>query len=161
MYISSVIAHYITVCRQLTLVSAQKTCICPGDVVIYKCTVMGGLFGGSTVFRGKSSPFVSCTGESINKEGLLILPHSLFNQSQGVKRTCNNGTIIGRSLSVKNGTYSSQLSITVTSELIGDTIECAQDNGTHIYEVGMAIINYTGESLINSTNKLHLLALTS
>ena len=94
-----------------------------------------------------------------NKEGLLILPHSLFNESQGVKRTCNNGTIVGRSLSVKNGTYSSQLSITVTSELIGDTIECAQDNGTHIYEVGMAIINYTGESLINSIDKLHLLAL--
>ena len=40
--------------------------------MIYKCTVMGGLFGGFTVFRGKSSPFVSCTGESINQEGLLI-----------------------------------------------------------------------------------------
>ena len=80
MYISSVVAHYITVCGQLimTLISVQKTCICPRDVVIYKCTVMGGLFGGFTGFRGKSSPFVSRTGESINQEDSLILPHSLF-----------------------------------------------------------------------------------
>ena len=42
----------------------------PGDVVIYKCTIIsiGGNFGGSTVFRGKSSPFVSCIGESIKQE---------------------------------------------------------------------------------------------
>ena len=123
--------------------------------MIYKCTVMGGLFGGSTVFRGKSSPFVNCTGESINQEE-LTLPHSQFIESQGVKRTCNNGTIIGRSLSVKNGTYSSQLSITVTSELIGDTIVCAQDNGIDICEVGMSVINDTGESLIQLISYTYL-----
>ena len=87
-------------------------------------------------------------GNLLNKKALFTLPHSQLIESQSVKRTCNNGTIIGWSLSVKNGTYSSQLSITVTSELIGDTIECAQDNGTHIYEIGMAVINDIGESLI-------------
>ena len=71
MYISSVNALYITICGQLALVSAQKTYICPGDVVIYKCTIIGGNFGGSTAFRGKSSPFVSCTGESIKQEGFV------------------------------------------------------------------------------------------
>ena len=108
---------------------------------------MGG-HGGSTVFRGlptNSFKFVDCTG--IQRS--IVLPHSLFSHPQGIKISCNNGAIIARSLQGGNGTYTSQLSVTVTSELIGDAIECAHDNGIDIIEiVGMAIINATGVSLV-------------
>ena len=110
--------------------------------MIYECTIMGGN-GGSTVFRGPSTSslmFFNCTGD---KEK-LILTHSHFNRPQGTKRSCNNGTIIAQSLHGANGTYISQLSITVTSKLIGDVIECAHDNGSAIEVIGMAIINDTG-----------------
>ena len=113
--------------------------------MIYKCTIMG-KHGGSTIFRGRSFKFINCTG---NIDG-LALPHSQFNCPQGTKRSCNNGAIIAQSLQGGNDTYTSQLSITVTSELIGDAIECAHNNGTDtsIKVVGIAIINDTGVNLV-------------
>ena len=106
---------------------------------------MGG-DGGSTVFRGlpTSSLFVDCTG---GYQG-IVLPHSHFNRPQGIKISCNNGAIIARSLHGGNRTYTSQLSVTVTPELIGDAIECAHDNGSAINVVGMTIINETGMNLV-------------
>ena len=127
----------------MTLISSPKQCICPGDVVIYECTVQS-VFGGATVFRAKPpSSFVSCTG--IRSQEELILPHSQFIWSQhGVKKTCNNDTVISQILNTENGTYTSQLSITVTSELIGITIECVNDNGTSRHGVGSSTIPNTG-----------------
>ena len=59
------------------------------------------------------------------------------------------GAIIARSLHGGNGTYTSQLSVTVTSQLIGNGIECVHDTGMNITEVvGMAIINDTGVDLL-------------
>ena len=104
---------------------------------------MGG-HGGSTIFRGRSFKFINCTG-NIDR---LALPHSQFNRPQGTKRSCNNGAIIARSLQGGNGTYSSQLSVIVTSELIGDIIECVHDTGIAIEVVGMATINDTGLNLV-------------
>ena len=116
--------------------------------MIYECSIMGGYYGGSTVFRGmptSSLKFVDCTGN----QGRIVLPHSQFSRPQGIKISCNNGAIIARSLQSENGTYTSQLSVTVTPELIGDAIECAHDNGINIIEVvGMAIINDTGVNLV-------------
>ena len=119
---------------------------------------MGG-HGGSTIFRGRSFKFINCTG-NIDR---LALPHSQFNHPQGTKTSCNNGAIIARSLHGGNGTYTSQLSITVTSELIGDAIECAYNNGTDsTTHVGMAIINDTGINLVlnhNYTSFVHIMSI--
>ena len=104
---------------------------------------MGG-HGGSTIFRGRSFKFINCTG-NIDR---LALPHSQFNRPQGTKRSCNNGAIIAWSLQGGNGTYTSQLSVTVTSELIGDVIECIHDTGIAIEVVGMIIISDTGVNLV-------------
>ena len=105
---------------------------------------MGGN-GGSTVFRGlpTRSLFVDCTGS----QGRIVLPHSLFSLPQGIKKSCNNGAIIARSLHGGNRIYTSQLSVTVTPELIGDVIECAHDNGTDIIDVVGIAINDTGVNL--------------
>ena len=118
--------------------------------MIYECTIMGGN-GGSTVFRGlkpSSLKFVNCTGD----KGRIVLPHSLFSLPQGIKKSCNNGAIIARSLKGGNGIYTSQLSITVTSKFIGDAIQCAHDNGSAINVVGMATINDTGLNLVLNHN---------
>ena len=139
---------YYIVYGELILNSNPKTCTCPGDVVTYECTVKSD-FGGATVFRANPKSLVGCTGQKINhlQNEEVYLPHSQFNQSQDVKRTCNNGTIVGRILSVDdNDRYTSQLNIIVTSELIGDTFECFHDNGTHESEVGKSTINNTGAS---------------
>ena len=83
MYISSVISHYITVCRQLTLVSAQKTCICPRDVVINKCTVMDGLFGGSTVFgRVENTESGNGNGNGNGNSEKIVRSESIYCQSR-------------------------------------------------------------------------------
>ena len=42
----------------------------------------------------------------------------------GTMGLCNNGTLIGHSLAVSEGDYTSQLTISVTSNLIGRMIEC-------------------------------------
>ena len=124
---------------------------------MYKCTIMGGN-GGSTVFRGlpTSSLFVDCTGN----QGRIVLPHSLFSLPQGIKKSCNNGAIIARSLKGGNGIYTSQLSVTVTSELIGDAIECAHDNGTDIIDVVRIIISDTGVNLfvLNHTISVYIMS---
>ena len=106
---------------------------------------MGGN-GGSTVFRGlpTSSLFVDCTGN----QGRIVLPHSLFSLPQGIKKSCNNGAIIARSLQSGNGTYTSQLSVIVTPKIKGDVIECAHDNGKNIIDVVEIAINGTGVNLL-------------
>ena len=137
--------NHTTVREKLTLVSdAGRSCICPGDVVTYKCTVMSGSYG-ATIFRGNPSSFYDCTGDS-NDHTEIVLHHALLNFNDFSTSTCNNGTVIGQSLSNDNSTYyTSQLNITITSELIGDTIECIHDNGTHSdIVIGRSKLNNTG-----------------
>ena len=142
----------VTVCGRLTLISdAGRSCICPEDVVTYECTVMSGSHG-ATIFRGNPSSFYDCTGDS-NNPTEIVFHHSQFNNS--LQSTCNNGTVVGQSLS-NDGTYhKSQLNITVTSELIGDTIKCVHDNGTHRDIVGQSKMNNTG----TCTGAIHIMLL--
>ena len=116
----------------------------------YECTVMSGSYG-ATIFRGNPSSFYDCTGDS-NSHTEIVLHHNLFHNS--IQRTCNDGTVVGQSLSNDSTYYTSQLIITVTSELIGDTIECVHDNGTHRdIVIGQSKINNTG---IGATHKINV-----
>ena len=61
----------------------------------------------------------------------IVLLHSRFESNTGTLRMCSNGAIVGRSLRVEdNGGYTSQLNVTVSSDMIGESIECAHDHGT-------------------------------
>ena len=128
-----------TVWGELTLISTPKACLCPGDVVVYECSVMG-IPSGFTTFSGMS--LINCP--EMGNRATLSLKHSSFDHSQGVNGTCNNGTVFGQSISVQNDTYKSHLKITVTSALIGDTIECSYDDGRNISVIGNSTINDTG-----------------
>ena len=95
-------------------------CVDPGDILTYECTVMGVLF---TVWTG--SGFDCPTNYNY-----IVLPHHCFLHS-GTSGSCNNGSIVARSLSVEGNNYTSQLNVTVTPDIAGKTIQCAHSDVIH------------------------------
>ena len=82
---------------------------------------MGGL---GTVWRGSA---FDC--ENSNNE--ITLLHSRF--VNGTIGTCNNGSIFGRNIRIENGTcFTSQLSVTITPDMIGKSIECIHDDYKYV-----------------------------
>ena len=69
----------------------------------------------------------------------ILLLHQRF-RLDGAFGTYNNGTIVTQSIRVQNGSYTSQLSVNVSDDVIGKTIECAYDS----YINGTAIGNTVG-----------------
>jgi hypothetical protein len=57
----------------------------------------------------------------------------------GTGRTCNNGAIVGRSISVEGNSYTSQLNITVTPDTAGMAIACLHQNWTHFIVIFSSI----------------------
>ena len=83
----------------------------------FECTVIEGW---GTVWRGTA---FDC--ENSNDE--IVLLHSQF--LNGTSGTCNNGTFVGQDVRVDNDIYFvSQLSVLVTLEIIGKTIECVHES---------------------------------
>ena len=103
-------------------------CLCPGDTLLYECTVMG---YGTTVWTGSA---FNC--RSSNND--IILLHNRFNN--GTDGTCTNGAIVGRSIAVDGNNYTSQLNVTITSDTAGKTIKCIHDRWTHNILVFTSII---------------------
>ena len=135
------------VCGQLTLTSRGETCTCPGDVLIYECTVVSTNFA-FTILKGKPDDFFKCNGSSSNNGRDLALSHKKFDE--GVVVHCNNGAVVGRSLTSENGSYTSQFNVTVSSEqlLAGGMIECLLDDGTNQTVVGISNITVTGDNVV-------------
>ena len=107
-------------------------CACPGHTLVLECTVTSTSEGGITVWN--SAFFHNCGDDK--KPEITLLHNRYHNQSEGALNSvaCNNGSIIGRRLSVdpENITYTSQLTVTVNSNMIGKTISCEYDDGTMI-----------------------------
>ena len=69
-----------------------------------------------------------------------MLSHDQF--SSGTSDTCNNGAIVGRSLSVIGGNcYTSQLNVTVDTSMNGQTVRCVYNNGITETVIGTSTIN--------------------
>ena len=110
-------------------------CVCPGDIVMYECTVFGGI-GATTIWK---SDFFQC---SSGKKLIELVHRPLTEGEEYHTRICNNGNIAGRIVKVENNSYTSQLNITLTYDIAGESIECIGDNGTNTYGVGL--LNITG-----------------
>ena len=82
-------------------------CLCPGDVVIYECTVVGGI---TTVWKGS---IVDNLCQKSDYELRLI--HECYNSSEGTHGSCGYGSILGRSVGFENNSYTSQLHVNLTS----------------------------------------------
>ena len=103
--------------------------------MIYECTVTGGI---GTVWDGSAiSKFCPETGRQI------LLFHSRFNSSMTNSKMCDNGTVRVQTVRVENN-YTSQLTITVSPDILGDNVMCAHvrdHNGTTTTSViGNAIV---------------------
>ena len=146
-------------------------CVCPGRELRLECTVVGGF---STAWKGTA---FNCPGPG----NQTLLRHSLFNQSGGAVRECNNGMIIGRSRTSNrtfdglNFVYTSQLIIHLPSlnatnnTLEGRTVQCVHDGVTVIgnhtiaytrISSGISIVYTLNEKYHNSVHifmQLHLL----
>ena len=84
-----------------------------------ECTITG---AGATVWQG--TLFDGC----LNKK--ITLRHSEFTSGREIIETCGgNQSIIGRANSTENGSFISYISVIISDELIGKTIECANESG--------------------------------
>ena len=59
----------------------------------------------------------------------ILLRHSQF-ESQMAVGECNNGAITGKGIRNLDDAFTSQLNVSVTTNLQGKTVECVYDNGT-------------------------------
>lgn len=115
----------------LTMLSG---CTCPGHNQIYECTVVG---EGATIWKGTLFECVATNNE-------IVLFHEYSNGISSSQRVCNNGTITGRIIRAENGTYTSQVTITVHPEMDSRSIQCIYDSidGTST-EIGSDILTIT------------------
>ena len=101
----------------------KDDCICPGHNMTLECTVVAPP-GGSIVWSGTS---FNCP----NSNNEIDLLYTRLNESSG---ECNNGSIVAWSSGIDSeDTYTSQLIVEINSwtSIVGQTIACQYDNGTH------------------------------
>ena len=94
----------------------DSNCTCEGYQKVYECRITGS--DGITVWRGTAFDCPSSGNEIV-----------LFQGSFGTQ-VCNNGAISGRIIRVENNSYISQLSVSVSAEMIGSNIGCHDSAGT-------------------------------
>ena len=78
------------------------------------------------IWRG--SAFNNCSGSN-NEISLRDSDHG--NRMQEPITRCN-GTIVGRVVKIKNGSFTSRLDVTISSAVTGKSIECAFQNSTRV-----------------------------
>ena len=118
--------------KQVTV--STGSCTCPGSTLTYECTVVGGS-GGATVWRGT---VFNCP----LSDHEIVLLHGRFESDTGTFKTCNNGAIVGRGLRVEdNSSYTSQLNVTVSPDMIGESIECSHDHGGTTNVIGSSMLH--------------------
>ena len=90
----------------------------PGSTLTAECTVGGGP-ADTTVWNGS---VFNCVGNDIT------LIYVRFASSPIAAGECNNGSIVAQGISVKDDSYTSQLNINITPDMIGKTVSCVHDN---------------------------------
>ena len=104
-------------------------CICEGYHLVYECNITG---GGFILWRGTAFECPSSSDE-------LILPRHYPSM-----KTCNNGAITGHIIHTENNTYVSQLTVSVSAEMIGKNISCHHDSGATQNLIGSSLLTLTG-----------------
>ena len=86
----------------------------------------------------------------------IVLLHSRFEQdTHHTHKTCNNGTTTGEAINVEESYYTSQLHVTVGLDMIGESIEYANDDGVTMPIGSSTIAITTGRSFFHSNTKLN------
>lgn len=100
---------------------------------MFTCTIVG---DGITQWDGTA---FDCT----NSNNEILLSHNNF--PNGANGLCNDGQITGRSLSVENNCYTSQLSVNTSAAFNNKTIRCIHNNQMMIGTIVLIVIS--GEKL--------------
>ena len=116
---------YILTAGQRLSMPGNTGCACPGDELIFTCTVVG---NGTTSWEGTA---FDCAANRI------VLRHNLF-ASVGATGECNGGAIVGRSLGANKDCYTSQLEVlTIDHTFSNKTIACIHSG---IDTIGTAVV---------------------
>ena len=110
----------------LTVIS---NCTCEGYNQVYECRVTG---SGVTVWRGSAFNCPALGNEITSRFDIEIT------------LTCNSGAIVGRTIRAENDIYISQLTVSVSAEVIGGNISCFHD-------IPGAALNLIGSSRLTLT----------
>ena len=113
----------------LTVLTPNECGTCLGHQLLYECITVGTI--GTTVWKGSA---FQCPDNGNN----VLLSHRQF--SSGTMDACNNGAIVGRSIRAVNNCYISQLNVTVSASMNGQTIQCFYNNESREIEIGIETI---------------------
>ena len=105
-----------------------SNCTCEGSDQVYECRISG---REATVWRGTA---FNCP---VTGNGII-----LFYNSEVIERDCNNGAMIGRTIRAENNTFISQLTVSVSAEMIGMNISCYHYGSTQIL-IGSQLLTLT------------------
>ena len=102
---------------------------------MFRCNVVG---LGVTIWQG--TLFDLCI------DGTILLRHTEFSDGfeTGITRMCGtNGEINGRGIGVMGNVFTSQLTVNVSDDMQGKTVECVHNSGSNITTVGASQILLT------------------
>lgn len=85
----------------------------------------------------------------------ITLRHSQFASNQAF-RACNNGDIIGSSIGVENGCYTSQLNVTIRASLNNRTVQCAFTSSAGTSIISESLLSVISGNLFSCTFKMEL-----
>ena len=118
----------------------SDNCTCLNYTKTFECEIIGSPIG-ATVWRG--------TAFDCEVDTVINLLHNQFTTPTGAFGSCNNGAIVAQSLRVENNRYVSELNVAITSDVIGESIECVHDDGGVTTVIGQSLITPTvGKTLI-------------
>jgi hypothetical protein len=113
----------------------NSNCTCEGYDQVYECRVTG---SGATVWNG-SAFNCPATNNDIH----------FFHSSSGIETTCNDGAIVGRTIRAENNTYISQLTVSVSTEMISMNVSCFHDSGATQELIGSSRLTLSrGNSIV-------------
>ena len=123
-------------------------CVCPNHIVILECTVHG---RGSTVWQGTAVALLAAASDACFS-GEIVINHDSTFTSFNAECTKNNRTVIvAHGISSANNSYTSQLSVTMSVDLVGTIVECVHDNFQNnniVIAVGNFVLDYGQSSNI-------------
>ena len=115
------------------IIPENAACACPGEVLIYNCTVIDTM-SGATIWNGSA---FDCASNNV------ILRHD-NSFSEGTSRICSGGAIVGQSLDVNGTCYTSQLNVTVDSTFNNKTVMCSESINSLMQPIKKSLIKVAG-----------------
>ena len=112
----------------MLLPQGRQQCACASETLKFTCTIVG---SGVTQWDGTAFDCSDNTNE-------ILLLHSDFRN--GTDGRCNGGQITGRSLSVKNNSYTSQLSVSTSASLNNKSIRCIRNEANQMVFIGETVL---------------------